>query len=78
MIIDMENIPKCVHKAGHLNYDSWTFTLKIGTKLSPIDFTTSLETMAALYEFQAMADGPKLPAPTSNAKTLQCSSLQCY
>ena len=28
-----------------------------------------METIAALYELQAMADGPKLPAPNSNAVT---------
>ena len=28
-----------------------------------------METIATLYELQAMADGPKLPAQNSDAKT---------
>ena len=35
-----------------------------------------METIATLYEYQTMADGPKLPAQTSNVKTAQNSSLQ--
>ena len=34
-----------------------------------------METIATLYEHQAMVDGPKLPARTSNVKTAQNSSL---
>ena len=30
-----------------------------------------METMATLYELQAMVDGPKLPARTSNVKKAQ-------
>ena len=37
-----------------------------------------METIATLYELQAMADGPTLPVRTSNAKTPQSSSLQRY
>ena len=35
-----------------------------------------METIATLHEHQAMVDGPKLPARTSNVKTAQSSSLQ--
>ena len=35
-----------------------------------------METIATLYEHQAMEDGPKLPARTYNVKTTQNSSLQ--
>ena len=31
----------------------------------------NMETIATLYELQAIANGPKLPAQTSNAKTSQ-------
>ena len=40
----------------------------------PIDFILDMETIAMLYELQAMTDGSKLPSRTSNAKTAQSSS----
>ena len=35
-----------------------------------------METIATLYEHQAMVDGPKLPARTISVKSAQNSSLQ--
>ena len=35
-----------------------------------------METIATLYEFQAMVDGPKLLARASNVKTAQSLSFQ--
>ena len=40
--------------------------------VSPLYFMAiDMETIATLYELQAMVDGPKLPAGNSDAKTPQ-------
>ena len=49
------------------------FDTKIWDEVFP---EQDLETIATLYEHQAMVDGPKLPARTSNVKSAQNSSLQ--
>ena len=45
-------------------------------KLVPLNSRLDMETIATLYELLAMADGAKLPAGTSDAKTTQNSSFQ--